>query len=259
MAQLSSFQKTFEVHSYEAFRDGQLRPSKLIDYLNDTGENHSETLGYSMENILQQGFSWIVLSWNIAIKKWPQLRDIITIETWVSKAKRCFAYRDFLLKNNRNEPITRASSRWIFYNLTKNRSERIPRDLINLWPINGKETCSDTIQDSAILQQADYRSFETYYQVQKEDIDVLGHVHNTRYVYWSMDNKPEPIKKEYILKHMQVTYHHEIKYPGNIVIKQKVFPLPDKKNLLIHDQIIADDKYKVSAEIVTKWEKQSSL
>ena len=259
MTQLPSFQKTFEVHSYESLYNGQLKPSKLIDYLNDTGENHSETLGHSMENIFQQGFSWIVLSWNVAIEKWPQLRDKITIETWISKVKRCFAYREFLLKNNRNKPIIRASSRWIFYNLTKNRSERIPRNLINLWPISEQETYSDAIQDSAILQQTEYQSFENSYQVQKEDIDILGHVHNTRYVYWGMDNKPEFIKKEYILKHIQVTYHHEIKYPGDIVIKQKMFPLPDKKNMLIHDQIIADNKHKVSAEIVTKWEKRSSL
>ena len=257
MENLNSFQKIFEVHSYEAFYNGQLKPSKLIDYLNDTGENHSEEIGYSMENIFQRGFSWIALSWNVAIEKWPQLRDKITIETWISKVKRCFAYREFLVRNSRNGIIIRASSRWIFYNLVKNRSERIPQDLINLWPVSRQGACFRLIIDAALLEQPADMGFENSFSVQKQDIDILDHVHNTRYVGWSMENKPDSIKKDYILKHMQVNYHHEVKFPGNIIIKQKIYPLPDKQELLIHDRIIANDKHKVSTEIVTQWEKQS--
>lgn len=253
MAQLPSFQKIFEVHSYEAFYNGQLKPSKLIDYLNDTGENHSEGIGYSMENIFRRGFSWIVLSWNVAIERWPQLRDKIIIETWISKVKRCFAYREFLIKNRRNEFIIKASSRWIFYNLIKNRSERIPQELINLWPISQQEACSDSIIDTALLEQPADMSLENSFSVQKQDIDILDHVHNTRYVGWSMENKPEFIKKDYILKHMQVNYHHEVKFPGNIVIKQKIFILADKKEPLIHDQIIDNQKNQISTEITTRW------
>ena len=251
-----NFQKTFEVHSYEAFYNRQLKPVKLFEYLNDTAEHHSESVGFSMENLFFKGCSWILLSWNICIEKWPSLRDVILIETWISHIKRCFAFREFLVKNSQNEILIRASSRWIFYHIGKKRAERIPEKLVNQWPTNRSVACPESIIDSANLKTQGSQKIENSFIVQKQDIDILDHVHNTRYIDWIMQNKPEEIRQNYSLKHIDVSYRHEIKFPNDVLIKQSISS--SLKNLeeivYICDEIMTPDKPELASLIVSKWE-----
>lgn len=249
-----AFNKIFEVHSYDVLNNQQLNPVKLIDYFNDTAGHHSESLGYSIETLFKKGYSWILLSWNISINRWPHLRERIEIETWISRIKRCFAYREFLIKSNQNESIIKASSHWIFYNMNKQRPAKIPLALSNLWLIKPVEACSLSIINSFLLREPKYQNEEKEYVVQMQDIDILGHVHNSRYIGWIMENKPEIIKQHYTLKHLQVLYHHEIKYPGEIMVQQKIFPQQDKSKQLISDQIWDKNKQRVATEVVTQWQ-----
>ncbi len=248
------FQKTWEVHSFDILNNQQLNPVRLVDYLNDTAAHHSESLGYSMETLFHKGYSWILLSWNISINRWPRLREIINIETWISQLKRCFAYREFIIKDRQNKHIIKASSRWIFYDINRHKPIKIPVELSHLWLIKKVEACSPSIIDADLFQQSDGPNKEQHYFIQEQDIDVLGHVHNSRYIDWILLRKPKIIKEKYSLKHLQVFYHHEIKYPGEIIVHQKIFPQKNKLEYLIYDQIWDNrNKQRVATIVVTQW------
>ncbi len=247
------FEKTFEVHNNEVLSNRLLNPVKLVDYMNEIAGYHSESAGYSMVTLFKKGYSWIVLSWNIGINRLPELGDTIKIETWISEIKRCFAYREHLVKNEQDEILSRASSRWIFYNISKQRPERIPLQLAATWQLNPITASPVSIMDSEILKGSNFINKEKNYAVQKQDIDILNHVHNSKYIDWVVESKPEFIKENYSLKHLQISYEHEIKYPAEIVVKQKLFPQESKLQYLIHDKICDIDKQKVFSEIATQW------
>lgn len=247
------FQKKYEVHSYEVLINQKLNPVCLIDYMNDIAGHHSESFGYSMETLFKKEYSWIVLSWNICINKLPRLRDIVHIETWVSQVKRSFAYREFLIKDDCDEVLGKSSSLWLFYHITKQRPAKIPSELVDLWLINPEISCPESLIESDIFKEKDYQYKEIRYKVQKQDIDILDHVHNSRYIDWVIDSKPDVVKKEYSLKHLQISYNNEIKYPADITVKQKIFSQKDKTDLLIYDQIWNDSKQNISSEIATHW------
>lgn len=247
------FQKTFEVYLFDILNNQKLNPVRLIDYLNDTAGHHSESLGYSMETLFCKGYSWILLFWNISIKRWPKVRETINIETWISQIKRCFAYREFLIKDSKNNQIIKASSRWIFYNIKKRKPIKIPAEISNIWSIKKTEATTFPVIDLAFFQDPNYHNEEQSYIVQKNDLDILGHVHNSRYIDWIMQNKPTIIKEQGFLKHLQVFYHHEIKYPAEIIIRQKISHQEDKLEYLIYNQIWDINKERVSTEIVTRW------
>ncbi len=68
-----------------------------------------------------------------------------------------------------------------------------------------------------------------------------------------MRSKPEFIKEDYSLKHLQISYEHEIKYPTEIVVKQRLFPQENKSQYLIYDEICDNSKQKVFSKIATQW------
>jgi medium-chain acyl-[acyl-carrier-protein] hydrolase len=249
-----SFKKTFEVHLYETKHNQQLNPVKLIDYLNDTAGSHSESLGYSLESLYKKEYSWILLSWNIGIDQLPQLREKIDIETWISQTKRCFAYREFLIRNNQNKIIVRASSQWIFYNINKKKPAKIFSEFSNLWTVNPEKACNQSIIGSSLLKQTEYQNTENTFIIQQKDIDILDHVHNSKYIDWVIEIKPGTIQQQYILKHLQILYHHEIKYPGEVIIKQQIMSSKNNYEQLIYDLIWDKNEKRISTEVATQWE-----
>ena len=247
------FEKTYKINSDEVLINQQLNPVKLIDYLNDIAGYHSESAGYSMVNLFRKGYSWIVLSWNIAIDRMPHSGDTIKIETWISEIKRCFAYREFSIKNEQDEVLCSASSRWVFYNLNRQRLERIPLKLAEHWPVKSIASAPESILDSELLKDSCYEIEEKTYTVQRSDIDILNHAHNSRYIAWIMEGKPENIKEGYSLKHLHIFYHHEIKFPSEIIVQQKIFSQLNKRQYLIKDEICDRGKEIMFSEVVTQW------
>lgn len=249
-----SFKKTFEVYLPEIDHNQRLNPVKLIDYLNDTAKSHSESLGYSFESLYKKGYSWILLSWNIKIVQLPRSGEKIHIETWVSQIKRCFAYREFLIRNSRNETMARVSSQWIFYNINKRKPVKVFSELSTNWIIIPEKACNQSIIGSSILKQPVYQNTEKGFIIQEKDIDVLDHVHNSKYVDWAMNTKPETIQQKYLLRHLQVLYHYEIKYPGEVLIKQEIISPKNNCEQFSNDKILDRNEQRISAEIATKWE-----
>lgn len=67
-------------------------------------------------------------------------------------------------------------------------------------------------------------------------------------------NKPGTIQQQYILKHLQILYQHEIKYPGEVIIKQQIMSSKNNYEQLIYDLIWDKNEKTISTEIATQWE-----
>jgi len=248
------FEKTIKFYfpDNEDYRQ-KMDPVILIDYLNDIAGKHSEALGYSLESLLRNGYSWILLNWNIQINELPESGDNIKIQTWISRTRRCFANREFLVRDNQDNTMVFASSRWIFYNLNKQVPGKLFPEFSDKRIIIPERACSKSIFGSSILQKDRCQTIETSIDVQKIDIDMLNHVHNSRYIQWSIDNKPEKMIKQYKLSYLQVSYNHEVKYPGKVTIRQFFVPPEEKSKILFYDEIRDDEKERLSAEIFSEW------
>jgi len=52
---------------------------------------------------------------------------------------------------------------------------------------------------------------------------------------------------------LQVSYNHEVKYPGKVTIRQFFVPPEEKSKILFYDEIRDDEKERLSAEIFSEW------
>lgn len=249
-----NFKKTYSVLLDKLNNGKQLSPVNLIDYLSNTAGSHSESLGFSLESLYKKGYSWILLSWNIKIEQLPVIEEKFQIETWISKSKRCFAYREFLVRNSQSKIIINASSRWVFYNIKKRKPAKIFPEFSAYWTINPEKSCNKFILDTPLIKQSVNNKTEHNLIVQKEDIDILNHVHNSKYIDWVLKIKPKAIHEKYMLKHLQANYHHETKYPGEVIIRQQFMKLRKNNRQLGYDEVFNKNEQRISAEIATEWE-----
>ena len=64
--------------------DSQLHMTlpSIINYFQDCSTFHSDSIGYGIEVMMEQGYAWILSSWQIIINRYPKFGEEITVSTW---------------------------------------------------------------------------------------------------------------------------------------------------------------------------------
>ncbi|MEG0766501.1 MAG: thioesterase, partial [Clostridia bacterium] len=182
--------------------------------------SHSERLGCGYSTLLSQGAAWILVRIQLEMTRYPCLGETVRIRTWPSARKRWFFPRYFVFETEQGEALGAASSLWALLDL-KTRTM--------LPPTHAGVEMPDT---SAIMSPLSLPTMpedlpmeavcSTYLPVYT-DLDVNGHVNNTRYVDWLCNALGIDALRAQAPGKLQVTYHAEIR-PGtqvNLSFKHK--------------------------------------
>ena len=144
----------------------------------------------------------------------PHAGDIVTIRTWPKTIHRKLLYiRDFEVLDSGGGQLAAATSAWMIINAITHRI--VPQKSLNLdLPAVSDSTGLDELLDRlSLLQNGDER---LRVRAGYSDVDIVGHVNNSRYVEWICDAFPIEMFREHKLDWLQINYEHEI-LPGEEV------------------------------------------
>jgi len=207
---VQKFQKEFEVHYFEVNSYQELTPLALLNYLEETAIAHSESVGYGVNRLKEEGYGWILTHWQIEFEQYPRLEEKIKIQTWPSRFERFYADREFLVLNADDEVIARASSLWIFFNLRKRRPLRVPKEIIEAYTFFPEKVISTPFPDFEFTQKGKTEHCE--FMVRRSDIDTNAHVNNAKYIEWVLETIPEEVYATYRISSLEVVYKKESTY-----------------------------------------------
>jgi acyl-ACP thioesterase len=144
---------------------------------------------------------------HVEIKTLPSWTEPITLSTWPSGVEGALALRDFCLYNNKGDKIIGATSSWLIVD-TKTRRPHRPDTLKNRMPI-----CDSFRATKCNAQKIAGTSNDIIYSYQLttkiSDIDVNGHINNTRYVEWAINSFPLEFYKNTDIKGITVNFLSE--------------------------------------------------
>lgn len=200
------FIKAFNVHYYEINKYSEATPVTILNYLEETAIAHSDAVGLGYQKLMSMGLAWVLNQWLVEFERFPHWNEQVIVETWPSDFHRFFATREFLMRDDKNNIICRASSRWILLNLEKKRPIRVPADYADLYGFDTERAINGDFEDiPEIANMVDEKEFF----VRREDIDTNNHVNNTRYVSWILESVPKVIYDDYRLAELKVLYKKE--------------------------------------------------
>jgi len=193
------YQLKSKVRYSEANSKSKLTYHALLNYLQDSSTLHSEELGESGAQLLEQNMAWILSFWQICIDEMPDLSEDITISTWPYHTKGLFGLRNFCMENEKGEHIVKANSIWVLIDPRTGRPIRITDEVSAHYPDEPKlemEYC-----DRKIVVPEEYEEKEAL-QVPKYFIDTNNHMNNAKYVmvaeeYLPADFQVKEIRVEY--------------------------------------------------------------
>ena len=195
----------------------QLKLSSLFSYFQDTAGFASEELNLGIQDLIEKyGVTWVLMRIRTDILRYPRLHEEITIETWPTTKSRVEFNRDFLVRDQNNEVIIKGVSSWVLMDIETRRIKRtntIDAD----YPLTNQRAIS-----CELGKIRDFGSLETAYRktIGYSDIDINGHLTNSKYVDFIMDCFSVEEHRENDIHSLEVNYLQEA-FPGETLLLQK--------------------------------------
>lgn len=207
------FSKIYEPRVGEYDKNGRLALKSIISILEDIGAKHSASVNEDIIANAINGISWILVEWNVEIKKLPENGEKLYVDTWaISKKPEIITQREFEVKNEQGDIFINACERLVLQDFTAGRMIRITPEMLE--PYKPEEALKYAFDLSKIKEPQEYKN-EKAVAVRKADIDYNNHVHNTNYLEYALELIPDGE----VIKGYRVLYKKPLTYGECAIVK----------------------------------------
>lgn len=214
------YQLKSKVRYSEANSKSELTYHALLNYLQDSSTLHSEELGESGAELLEQNMAWVLSFWQICIEELPKTSEDIVVSTWPYSTKGLLGLRNFCMENAKGDKIVKANSVWVLIDPRTGRPIRITDEVSSHYPDEPKlemEYC-----DRKIAIPEEYEEKEPI-TIPKYFIDTNNHVNNAKYVMVAEEYLPENFQvKEIRVEYKTAAVFGDVLYPRVTMGKDEV-------------------------------------
>lgn len=211
------YEQTYQLRTGDFDRYYHLLPSSILDVFQDVaGVNAEQVPGMTWKELSDAGLFWVVTRIKYEVLETPALHEQVIARTWPLSPTRLGFQRDYTMRKLDGTPLVICSSDWILMDY-KTRGFVSARDFYK-GPVDFSRT---KVFDKKIRK---IKSFEpedegTRFKVSFVDIDINGHVNNSKYPNYVMNALDLP-ENEHI-KTFQIDYRHELRPSGEVTIHSK--------------------------------------
>ncbi|RSI94508.1 acyl-[acyl-carrier-protein] thioesterase [Streptococcus mitis] len=169
-------------------------------------------LGVSDKAILEDyNLVWIITDYDIEVVRLPRFAEEITIETEALSYNRLFCYRRFTIYDEAGQEIIRMLATFVLMDRDSRKVRAVEPEIVAPYQ-------SDF--DKKLIRGPKYANLEEPvskdYHVRFYDLDMNGHVNNSKYLDWIFEVMGADFLTQYIPKKINLKYVKEVR-PGGVV------------------------------------------
>lgn len=198
------YRQQFHIDPVAVDHFGRLKPSMLLLYAQEVAGHHSDLLSFTYDALASRGLFWAIIRNRVQITRLPREHEDITIETWPMPTTRTAYPRSTVAYDAQGNELFRSVSLWVLMD-RESRSMILPgKSGVELeGTLRGLEIASPRSLSPRPLGNCRSRS------VCFTDLDINGHMNNTRYLDWLMDLLPSDFHKNHPIKDFTLCYMNE--------------------------------------------------
>lgn len=169
-------------------------------------------LGVSDKAILEDyNLVWIIAEYDIEVVRLPRFAEEITIETEALSYNRLFCYRRFTIYNEAGQELIHMMATFVLMDRDSRKVHAVEPEIVAPYQ-------SDF--DKKLIRGPKYESLEEPiskdYHVRFYDLDMNGHVNNSKYLDWIFEVMGADFLTHYIPKKINLKYVKEVRPGGEI-------------------------------------------
>jgi len=154
----------------------------LLNLLQDTAWLHARHLGWGYEDLIEKGTVWVLVRQKVVMTDWPIWGDAVEVHTWPRGVNGALAMREFEIVAG-GKKCGECSTSWLIIDAATRRPTKIDRERFR-----GVSRQDGLAIEAAKIAPRDDLQAAASFQVRNSDLDVNGHVNNTRYAQWITDS-----------------------------------------------------------------------
>ncbi len=183
---------TTNVRFSEVDENKVLSLSSLINYFQDCSTFHSESVGLGFDYLDSVHRVWLMIAWQVKIKRLPKIGEPVLIGTWPYEFKSIYGKRNFILKNaDTDELLAYANSIWCYADTENFRPVKILPENVNGYIM--EEPFPMNVEDRKIAIPDSLTEMPSF-DVTAAHLDCNKHVNNGRYISMAESYIPEGMK-----------------------------------------------------------------
>ncbi len=180
--------------------------STVLDVFQDIAGKNASSYGYGYEELLAMNKFWVVLRTKYkVIKNLPEYENI-TVTTWTNEPSKIDIYRHYEMLDKNGDLLVKGSSQWVVVDLNTRRLIKlldIPQDKNIILPDMPFGERLKKLDDFNLNDAIKVECKTSYL-----DLDHNGHVNNTKYGDFIMNNIKELHNQT--IDEFQIDYVHEL-------------------------------------------------
>ncbi len=185
----------------ETDQNGILTMFHLINYLQDVSTFHAEDVERGLTWSKDSGIAWVVASWQIIIRRFPQMGERILVKTWPHSFRGFMGDRNYSIETEDGELLVTADSQWLLMDLKNNRPARVEKGMMEIFGASDEKKLEDAFGSRKITPETETEEKEAF-TVQEYHLDTNHHVNNGQYIhmtekYLGEDVRPAHFRAEY--------------------------------------------------------------
>ena len=169
-------------------------------------------LGVSDKAILENyNLVWIITDYDIEVVRLPRFAEEITIETEALSYNRLFCYRRFTIYDQAGQDLIHMMATFVLMDRDSRKVQAVESEIVAPY---------QSEFDKKLIRGPKYESleepFSKDYHVRFYDLDMNGHVNNSKYLDWIFEVMGADFLTQYIPKKINIKYVKEVR-PGGVI------------------------------------------
>ena len=214
----NTYDETFTLRSRDCDLNDKWRPSAILETMQDSAGAHCKLLGCGRDELVRRNVVWVLSRCELHMDRYPASGEQITVHTFPTPNRICFFPRYYIFTDSHGEMVGKAGSLWLLLDLGTRRMLP-PGDVAKLIPDN--KDLSIPMNLPATVGNLQGEEFVSEYRPVYTDLDLNGHVNNTRYVDWLCNTLGIELMTEYEPERIIVNYNHEV-LPDHVVTLRRI-------------------------------------
>lgn len=240
--------KTYDVNTIVLNSNKRLGLTGLLNLLQDIAWLHAEHLGWGYEDLIKRNTIWVLVRQKLVMADWPAWGDVVTIKTWPRGVVGVLALRDFEIFV-REKKLGECTTSWLTLNWQTRKPQKFDPHSFEL----ADRPPGLAFEAERIALRTDLKPVARFH-VRYSDLDVNGHVNNTRYAQWVLDSATMEEIASLQLVDYEVNFLNETRVGDEVVIERgELEPAGDGPAWCqFQGRRAADDKVVFSAKVSAK-------
>ena len=183
-----------------------LKVSSFFKYFQQVSTKHSEIIKVGTADTIDKGMSWVIIRMEVRIYDYPKMNEEVLVTTHPGEVKMFLFPRYYEMYDKKGKLLASSSAMWV---VLDSKTRRVLNK-----PFGDRKFPSETCKDDIPLPEKIKIGEVTKYEdrvVRYSDIDLNGHLNNTKYIDFMLDTKEAGFYDDKLITKIVVNYDKELR------------------------------------------------